>query len=240
MSHCKPLGTALICLSLLCLPGCHGADAASLPEHFHVGEDTAPALQLEEGVLAEATQPAEGEEGPYTYRYEELPDAGALVEEYSSLLTQEENGFSLAEESEEAPDFTQAEGSVTLAKSSTQEGRMFQIDLTWSEGTCTVSVSTPEAEATDPLDPMTMRDAVEYLQSLPPARLGLDEDTPLTDYVIYPQLGSVLVDGSACLVLDLYRNTEQGSHNIVTSYLVSGDRQRVYSFDRATRVAKEL
>lgn len=247
MPHYKILAQAIICLAFLFLPSCHKADDHAPPSAFQIGEDSAPAPELEQGgALAQSTQPKEGDEGPYAYLYEKLSDSGALAEEYAALLTQAENGFVIMDGGgmETAPpDFTQAEGSLSLAKPSVQEGRLFQIDLSWSEGQCALSVSTPEGAISaqpGPADDMTMRDAVEYLQSLPPVRLGLDEGRSMLDYTIFPRLGTVFVNGIACLELDLYQHNMEETHDLVASYLVSGDKRSLFRLDHATGLVDEL
>lgn len=229
-------------LTALILTGC-GDKADPPPTSFQVGPDQAPALVLEDaGVLAEATQPEDGEEGAYTYTYEELPSAGAAAEQYAALLAQEEYGFISLEEEAEAPDFTQP-GSLTMVKASSQEGHLFQIQLTWSEERCQVSVSAPVGELPTPpapMEPITMSDAVEFLKSQPPSRLGLDASTAMSDYIIYPRLGAVLVDGEACLELDLYQLSPENTHNIVACYLVSGDQRSLFRLDRTTGQVEEL
>lgn len=242
----KILAPVILFLAFVALSGCGGNETASPPDIFQVGEDQAPAIQLPEGgVLTQLSLPGEGEEGPSRYVYEELPEAGALASEYTTLLSQEENGFSVVDEKgveSTPPDFTQPEGGVSLAKSSSLDGRLFQIDVSWSPGECQVSVSTPEGSISSPVaaEPMTIRDAVEYLQRQSPDRLGLEEGSSMSDYVIYPKLGTVLVDGIACLELDLFQRNAADTLDIVASYLVSGDQQNLFRLDRTTASVEQL
>lgn len=247
MPHTKTLAPIIICLILLALSGCKG-NKNTPPESFQIGEDSAPALHLPDGggILDDSTQPGEDGQGGYTYTYQELPDAAALAEEYAALLTQEDSGFSpvdgeLAET--DLPDFTREEGTVSLVKPSVQEGRLLQIDLAWSQGQCVVTVSTPEGELKpqpDPSEAMTLREAVEYLQTLSPARLGLDPDRAMSDYVIYPKTGAVFVDGVPCLELDLYQRNPEDTLDFVACYLVSGDKRNLYRLDYATNTVEAL
>lgn len=233
-------------MSLLCLlAGCGGKLAA--PESYQIGEDTVPALTLEEGAgaLKGLTEPEEDGEEEYTYTYDGLPEGGAAVKGYAELLTGEEGGFLPIDETGQetaTPDYTQPEGEVRLAKTSTEAGRRFEIDLSWTETGCVVTVARPEGTVTaavQPVEPMTLDDAVSYLQGYTPNELGLAGQN-MREYRIYPKQGMVLVNGEACLEVNIYGRSQGNTNQIAGTYLLTGDRAHLYRLNSDSGTLSEI
>ena len=223
---------ALIGATLLLLSGC--GKKLEPPELYQIGEDSALALPLPEGAILSAAELPEDEESTLsTYTYEKLPDTAAALQEYAGLLTEE--GFSMLNEqgavAEQPPDFTQPEGAVHLVKPASEDATLFKLDLNWTEEQCSISVcKEPGALPVPKVEPMTMRDAVEYLQSFSPAELGLD-GKDMREYNIYPKVATAYVDGVACLEMAIYRNSHVNTNDIVAIYLLSGDKAELYRLD---------
>lgn len=247
----KREGAALMAalLPLLCaLSACGGGDKPVAPEQYQIGEDTAPALALEEGVgelkKLDSTGDKEGEEPSYTYTYAALTEPGSVAGTYATLLTEGEGSFTVVDEDWEEtdlPDFTQAEGSVRLAEPSAEEGKLLEIDLTWSEDQCVVTVTQPSGRLTlRPVEPMTLEEAINYVRGYTPEDLGLGGSS-MSNYSIYPRPGEVLVDGNACLALDVYSMDNPGSTNhIMGTIFVTGDKAHIYHLDPESGSVKEL
>lgn len=229
------------------LTGCGKDDKTALPETYQIGEDAAPALRLgeQEGTLEDADTPEEGEVVAYAYTYGGLSDAKALANAYAALLTSEENSFTVVDEEgyqAELPDFSQEEGTVYLAKPSAVEGKLFEVSVAWKEGQCEVAITQPEGEIlkAEVVDPMTLPDAVDYIRSLSPVDLGLTGSS-MADYNIYPSMGAVFVDGSACLELNIYsKENVSETNDIQGTYLLTGDKKHLYRLDRVAGTVVEI
>ncbi len=221
---------------LLCLlAGCGKEKELTPPEAYQMGEDSVPALALPEegGKLSEETQDEEAATTSYTYT--ELTAPGGVVETYAALLTGEENGFSVVTaelEPCEAPDYAAESGSIIMAKNASESGKVVQIAVNWSEEGCDVTVSGPSGTIKEPeVEPMTVKEAVEYLESMSPSVLGLSGSS-MAAYHIYPVMGTVMVGEVACIQLNVYSmdNPEHTNH-IAGAYLLTGDGAHLYRID---------
>jgi hypothetical protein len=87
---------------------------------------------------------------------------------------------------------------------------------------------------------LTLTTVVDYLRSFDPNQLGLDGSS-MDQYEIYSLNGAVYVDGLPCLRLKVCStdNTQQ-ANEISGNFLVSSDRNHIYSLDEATGIVKEL
>ena len=178
---------------------------------------------------AEKDKAEKAEPVSITYTYGDLKTAGTTVESYVKLLTEPEAGFALQEET--PPDYTGAEGSLTLAKASTQEGCIFQIFIEWKESGCTVTVSRPEGSTKgDEPENLTWSEAIDFLQKTDPAKLGLTGS--MADYSIIPYQGLVEVDGMPAVKLTVYGRTSYNTNIIAGTYLITQGGQSIYKISQ--------
>lgn len=122
-----------------------------------------------------------------------------------------------------------ADGELILAKESDSGSGLFQLDLTWDDASCTVTPSfDKDGVLPEESSSMTMEEAVDYIRSLPPSTLGLTGED-LSDYSIFCEDGLVLLDGTPCLCLNVYRS---GSYQ--GSFLFSPNAKTLYRLNRST------
>jgi hypothetical protein len=247
------LRTAIVLtLLLVSLTGC--GKKATLPEEYEVGEETITAL-MPEGKKIGFTQEKTEEDEAAVYTYSGLSETGALIESYAEQMQEEEDPFTVVDDDcvqTEAPDYTQAEGSVSLAKAAETEGEVYFLTVDWTEEDCTVTVDTregtigtgeeeePAVEEEQTGTGLTLTNAVDYLRSFDPNQLGLDGSS-MDQYEIYSLNGAVYVDGLPCLRLKVCStdNTQQ-ANEISGNFLVSSDRNHIYSLDEASGIVTEL
>ena len=239
----------LACASAVCLlVGC-GSKAPDPPGDYTLGGDSVQSLnavlgedvqwqitaaQTPETQAAASSSAASGGDETCLYTYEKLETAGQSVQKYVEKLTEEADGFQIVDETEtaaEPPDYTAESGSVALAKTASETGKVLRLDISWTATDCQIVVTRPEGEVsadTPEAEPMTNDDAVRYMQGLSPAALGLSGDS-MADYSVYPMEGGVLVDGMLCLKLQIYPPRVEGQANAIAgTYLLTGDRAHIY------------
>lgn len=154
------------------------------------------------------------------------------INNYAAALCSSDEGFVLVSDSWRPLDIqqtnysdTQVPGELILARNATSEaadGRVFQIKLSWGQGNCTAEVSCPEGKILD--EDMSIQDEAGYLETLSPSELGLSGDS-MDDYRIYPQEGTVLIDGKVYRKFTVYSidpNTK--TNKFEGSFLVDGHK----------------
>ena len=181
MEHKQLRRAVLVAVCLCLLAGCGKKDKEETPEEtsnllaeYPVGEQTVAALTTEEsGVTMDSV---------VTYTYSGLSSAGTTAQDYAGQLRGSESGFSIVDEEyvkTDAPDFTQPEGEVLLAKNLEQlladlkghngggedkegegeasappaEDMVLYVRVSWSEGTCVVSADEAPGKVTAPPPP---------------------------------------------------------------------------------------
>ncbi len=241
------LGTAVYLLIF------RSAAALEPPEEYVLGEDTVKSFssvlgrensgELTNMDTADADASSGGESGAdeaYYYTYQKLETGGESVRQYVERLTAEEDGFRIVDENGAVtgpPNYASKEGSVSLAKAASEDGRLMRMDISWTAENCQITLTRPEgtvSETEAQKDPMTYVEAVDFLKSLSPAKLGLEAES-LRDYSVYPMDGAVLVDGILCLKLQVYRPHEEGQANVIAgTYLLSGDKTHLYLLEDGT------
>jgi len=206
----------------------------------------------EEGEEGEKTEAASDVEfTPMLYTYQDLTNARSLVAAYTALMTTEDAGFFVVDDTmtkTAAPSFDgetpPTSGTVQLARNTPEGGLVQSLTLDWSEGTCTVAVELPEGNVKDPAPPpgssdRTVTQVVESLRELPPSVLGLEGET-MDDYRIYTQDGIAWVDDIPCLRMSVYRMEEGGINEIAGHYFLSTDGLHVYKLNVGTNQVVEL
>lgn len=138
---------------------------------------------------------------------------------------------------------------ASAAPAEEQKDMVLTVELTWAQGTMTVTCDQAEGKVTSPPQgegsvipgaSMTMSEAVDFLYDLEPSVLGLD-GTSMESYHIYAMDGAVLVDGQPCMRLNIYSRDGEGQTNEVAGiYLMSRDGQRLYVLDEEAKSVKEL
>lgn len=119
------------------------------------------------------------------------------------------------------------------------------VQITWSEGTCTVRIEEAPGLITDPpVKPapvtMTLTEALDYLKSLPPAALGLTAAS-MEDYQIYSEGGIVWVDDQTCIRINVYEVDGEEPFNVLAgSYLLANDKSHLYQLDDVTHSVIEV
>lgn len=132
---------------------------------------------------------------------------------------------------DEQPAVALVEGTALLAREASAEGRLFQLRLTWTaEGACTVEVSCPQAEfAADPM--MSSGSSLDYMRAQRPSDLGLPGES-MSEYNIYNQEGSMLIDGKMYRKYIVYELDEKTNTNAFAGeFLISGDGRTIYKRD---------
>ena len=169
------------------------------------------------------------------YAYDKLASGGDAVSQYVGSLTSGDDAFSVVDENgaqTAPPDYTAETGTVILARAASESGRILRMEISWTAADCRITLTRPTGEiAGAAADPMTNDEAVAYLQGLKPAELDLPGSS-MKGYHIYPVDGMVLVNGAACLKLQICQvDKASGSNRIAGIYLLSADKVHLYRLE---------
>jgi len=180
------------------------------------------------------------------YRYEGLQSPVELVSAYTALMTTEDAGFSTVDETLlriDPPEFEgMTRGAVQLARNvpAAEDGTgggVQSLLLSWEGNTCSVTLDMPEGSVHDPA-PEPPAPAVQRglpdLETMHPSQLGLPGDS-MDAYELMPKEGSVRINNSVCMRVDIY----DGNSQIAGSYFVSNDG-RLYKLDETANAVTEL
>lgn len=201
-----------------------------------------------EDAEAEAEPAEEGGFQPFIYRYENLQNASGLVSAYTALMTAEDAGFSVVDETLmriDPPEEFGVSGAVQLARNvpAAEDGTgggVQSLLLKWVGNTCTVTVEMPEGTVHDPKpaasSPASPRRGLSDIEAMHPSQLGLPGES-MDEYELMPQEGSVLIAGnpSPCMRINIYDQNSQ----IAGSFFLSGDGH-LYKLDEAANAVVEL
>lgn len=264
----KQIGVAVLLAVLFCLlAACgkggddeeeEGGVVSDLPTEYSMNGEVISALSVEDENVQVVKDPS------VIYFYEGLNSSNATASAYASQLRTEDGFFFVDEEfvKTDSTNFSTEEGTVLLAKDKTadesgdegegedgtgtvQEDRVVTLRIDWTEGACTVTVSEAAGKVTDPPpepEPvsMTLVDAVDYVNNLPPSVLGLSGES-MNDYNIYAIDGIVWVDDVPSLRLRIYSSGSSGQDNdLAGSYLLSNDGLHLYRLNGAEGSVEEL
>ena len=214
-------------------------------------EDSASEDSSQEDSSKEAEDGSDEMGEQYLYIYD-VASPAAVVDRYLDAVLGGEQGMSLLDEesivSDERPVLEDSLGTVTLAKTSTQEGHLFQVVIGWSKASClTLRVSAPEGvlqypEVEDPLDLATLAEQMDQLKNMDPKELGLS-GASMDEYEIYAGEGFVTVDGTPCRKFNIYERRAAGDKHytdIVGIYLFSTDKKHIYILDTESDMVSQL
>lgn len=193
-------------------------------------------------------EPKEAEEGftKIRYRYEGLKNAVGLVSAYAAVMTAEDAGFSVVDETllrVEPPEEYAARGSVQLARNVPEAedgsgGGVQSLLLSWEAGKCSVILDMPEGRVHDPKPeapaPAAPRRGLSDLESIHPSKLGLPGES-MEAYKLIPQEGSFRIANSISTRVNVYGENNQ----FVGSYFLSADG-KLYKLDEEANAVVEL
>lgn len=196
---------------------------------------------------APAAEPTEEEPGftKILYRYEGLKNPKSLVTAYAAVMSTEDAGFSLVDETLlriDPPEEYGESGSLLLARNvPAAEGGSASVHsllLSWEGTNCSVLLDMPEGRVHDP-KPETppsasTRRGLSDLEAIHPSKLGLPGET-MEGYEMIPQEGSVRIAGSVCMRVNIYGQGNQ----FAGSYFLSNDG-KLYKLDEAANAVVEL
>lgn len=204
-----------------------------------------------EGDEEAEAEPAESEEEvppKIRYRYEGLQNPVSLISAYAALMTAEDAGFSVVDETllrVDPPEELPAQGSLQLARNvPTAEdgtgGGVHSLLLSWEGSNCSVLLDTPSGLVHDPKPesaaPAAPKWGLSDLESVHPSKLGLPGES-MEDYTLIPQEGSVRIagTGSVAMRVNIYTKDSQ----IAGIYFLANDG-KLYKLDEATNAVSEL
>lgn len=229
--------TAAPLLAALLLTSCGSKEP---PQEYTVEEETIPSLTalvtLENVQFEEST----GEDDTVTYVYSGLSNGGEIAKEYTQALESDEQ-CTIATDSKTsgAPDFTVSSGQALAAKELEDSEQLLLLTIQWEETSCSVTPSLADADAMPQPQKdqsITLDKAAAVLEAMSPSQLGLTGSS-MTEYLVYPQEGTVFLDDQPCLLLNVYAATD---HQYRGSYLLTVPALQVYKLDRATGEASPL
>jgi hypothetical protein len=201
------------------------------------------------------------EEEPFVAVDEELYETGipTLTEDEGTVYmaravlkedAEEDAGEDSEEESEEGSDEDPEETAEEIVEEAAEESRVCLVQLDWTAESCTVTLRYQEGviqqrpveteSASGSSSTLTLTTAIDYLKSMTPADIGL-EGSSMDEYQIYAIDGVILVDGTPCLHLKAYSaNNPQQTNHVAGNFLLTGDRQHLYSLDEVNGVVTTI
>ena len=199
----------------------------------------------EDAGASSASEPAEDAFTKILYRYEGLQNPVSLISAYVALMSTEDAGFSVVDETLlriDPPEELTSQGSLQLARNVPQAedgsgGGVHSLLLNWSGSNCSVTLDMPSGVVHDPkpeVTPASPRRGLVDLESIHPSKLGLPGDS-MESYTLLPQEGSVRIANSVCMRVNIYSENGQ----IAGSYFLSNDG-KLYKLDEAANAVVEL
>ncbi len=195
-----------------------------------------------------APEPTEEEAGftKILYRYEGLKNPVSLISAYAALMSAEDAGFSIVDETLlriDPPEEYGERGSVQLARNVPEGengtgGGVHSLLLSWEGTGCSVLLDKPEGRVHDPKPETSAstapRRGLSDLRTVHPSKLGLPGES-MEAYELIPQEGSVRIAGSVCTRVNIYGEGSQ----FAGSYFLSADG-KLYRLDEAANAVVEL
>lgn len=227
------------------------------PETYTIDTDTVSSITSvlgEERKLVSSEEVEEEETKKKIYTYSGTEDGLADAALYIIFLT-EKQGFLFM--SDYSPGSTG--GEVTLATSSSEEGKLFEIVIAYAQDGYTITVQKAKGKLPEPVkkkeeapqdEPSqqgeqkpseggqqqsagssvnSREQAKELLESLPPEKLGLS--APLASYVVLYDEGRSIVNGVECYGIHAFSQKEDKSTEHIGKYYVACDGSAVFQYD---------
>lgn len=220
------------------------------PESPAEPEDAGEGETGEDGEESGGEAPAEEPEEPgftkILYRYEGLKNPVSLVSAYVAVMSTEDAGFSVVDETLlriDPPEEYGERGSVQLARNVPEAedgtgGGVHSLLLSWEETNCSVLLDMPEGRVHDPKPetpaPAAARRGLSDLESIHPSKLGLPGES-MDGYKLIPQEGSVRIAGTVCMRVNIYSS----DNKFAGSYFLSTDG-KLYKLDEDANAVVEL
>ncbi len=222
-----------------------------LPEPAGEPEGDAQAGETEadgeaSGDAAPAEDAAAEEPAKILYRYEGLKDPVSLVSAYAAVMSTEDAGFSVVDETLlriDPPEEYAASGSLQLARNVPQAedgtgGGVHSLLLSWEGNNCSVLLDTPDGRVHDPKPetpaPAAPRRGLSDLENIHPSKLGLPGES-MEAYKLIPQDGSFRIAGAISTRVNVYDKNNQ----FVGSYFLSTEG-KLYKLDEEANAVVEL
>lgn len=200
----------------------------------------------EEAPAADTAAEGEPAAPKILYRYEGLKDPVSLVSAYAAVMSTEDAGFSVVDETLlriDPPEEYAARGSLQLARNVPQAedgtgGGVHSLLLSWEGTSCSVLLDTPEGRVHDP-KPETPASAaprrgLSDLENIHPSKLGLPGES-MESYKLIPQEGSFRIAGSISTRVNVYGANNQ----FMGSYFLSTEG-KLYKLDEEANAVVEL
>lgn len=258
MNRAMKMGFCL--LSVLVLSACGQNEASTpsqTPESYTLGEGTLLSLDtlLPLGDDYKFEEISDAKEDTVSYVYTQLSNGSQVAQAYARALVKD---WECDLQAEGSVDFSHESGLAKLIQDMEGTGRQLYITIQWDETSCTVTLSLTKtgtgtetetgtetntgtesgtaSESPTPSGPITLGEAVSYMESLSPSFLGLPGDS-MDQYIVLCQEGTVYLNQAPCLLLNAYQKED---HKFESSYLLTVPGLQVYQLDRETGEATAL
>ena len=203
-------------------------------EAYVLDDDTVESIshflgESETRALPEITEVENGENKEIIYDYTELTDASEEVKDYVNYLTEEKGFVPMFDYNLNNPG-----GYVSIATASQEEGKIFKMDIDYTNKDYKVIVTKtdqqlpqPEPEQTQEVE-SSRESALNYLEAFPMEDLGLAK--PVGEYMAIYDEGRSLINNSQCYGINLYELGPAGTNVAVGKFFVPTDMSRVYKY----------
>ena len=239
----------LSCILLFLLLYACGQKAPALPSEYTIAEDGLPSLQEALSISNDEYQFSESMDSgadSASYTYSKLESSNGITNDYISFLENEEDCFVIDESGaiQDNPNFSKTSGNVLVGKESTSGNGVFVLDISWQEGSCTISptikndieIHNQSSYSDEEENSLTLDEMVDLFESFSPEELGLPGGS-MSDYDIFPEEGFVLVDKNPCIKINFY---QKSTHRYQATYLISSDGTHIYQLNRQSDKVTEL
>ena len=201
-------------------------DHFSIVDEEFVRQSDAPDFTTEEGMVLMARnlpkpEPTATPAPEPTPTPEGEDDSAAPEESVTPSAEPSAEPTEPAEPAEEAPDL------------------VLTVRITWSPGQCVVTADEEEGRVTSPpppapaQHPVTQRGAMQILEGMSPAELGLPGDS-MEAYEIIPMDGTEMVNDLTAIRMHVYGSSSSGANDFLGSYLMTIDGDHLYRVDPIT------